>query len=450
MKKFSRIVLAGLCCTLLLGSMVACGKGNGSENVTDAPSVTETPTPEPTATPEPTVTPKPTATPKPTPTPNPYVNEFIKDAALECGFTFGTVISHGQLSNKYYIPMAQSEFHVLTASNEMKAYSLLDQPGCKNNPDGMPVMNYSQADDIVAFAQENGLKVRGHVLVWDAYMSDWFFREGYDGTAPYVDQETMKARLKYYIEEVVTHFETKFPGVVYCWDVVNEAVGDGGDYKGDDPRHVRTYRNSDENMFYTLIGPDYVEYSFACAKATVEKLKEQNSEVSIELYYNDYNTFFDGKRDAIIALVKSINSYEKNPDGTYKQLCDGIGMQSYIGGYGQQAGCMNTGDITKVEKAIRMFHELGVKVHVTEMSVRNFDKNQEAKHAEFYGKLFEMYKSLNEEEILLSNVSIWGICDDPMMSKTDYSYKMNGPYCGLFNRACVRKDAYYKALQALK
>ena len=47
-------------------------------------------------------------------------------------------------------------------------------------------------------------------------------------------------------------------------------------------------------------------------------------------------------------------------------------------------------------------------------------------------------------------MSIWGICDDPMMSKTDYSYKMNGPYCGLFNRACVRKDAYYKALQALK
>ena len=157
----------------------------------------------------------------------------------------------------------------------------------------------------------------------------------------------------------------------------------------------------------------------------------------------------DGKRNAIIELVKSINSYEKNEDGSYKMLCDGIGMQSYIGGYGQQAGCMNAGDISKVEKAIRMFHDLGVKVHVTEMSVRNYDKNQEVKHAEFYGKLFAMYKSLNAEENLLSNISIWGICDDPMMSKNDYSYKMNGPYCGLFNRACVRKDAYYKAFEAL-
>ena len=380
----------------------------------------------------------------------PLESQYIKDAAAENGFTFGTVINYDQLKNNYYIPMVQKEFDVLTTGNEMKAYSLLQQGASQQNPDGMPVMNYSQADELVGFAQENGLKMRGHVLVWDAYMSDWFYREGYKNDGAYVDEATLKARVKYYIDEVVTHFETKFPGVVYCWDVVNEAVGDGGDYRADDPRHVRTYRNQDENMFNTIIGEDYVEFAFACARETVEKLQKQNPEVSIELYYNDYNTFYDAKRDAIIELVKSINSYEKNADGTYKQLCDGVGMQSYIGGYGQQSGCMNNQDIVRVEKAIRMFRELGVKVHVTEMSVRNFQQSEMEKHAEFYGKLFAMYKRLNAEGDFLENVSIWGICDDPMMSKNDYSYSMNGPYCGLFNRACVRKDAYYEALKALK
>jgi len=125
-------------------------------------------------------------------------------------------------------------------------------------------------------------------------------------------------------------------------------------------------------------------------------------------------------------------------------------MQSYIGGYGQQAGCMNSQDITRIEKAVKMFHELGVTVHVTEMAVRNYDVDQADKHAQFYGKLFAMYKRLNEEEQMISNISIWGICDNPMMSKNDYSYSMNGPYCGLFNIACVRKDAYYEALKALK
>ena len=41
-----------------------------------------------------------------------------------------------------------------------------------------------------------------------------------------------------YITQVVTHFEETFPGVVYCWDVVNEAVGDNaGEYKPADARH---------------------------------------------------------------------------------------------------------------------------------------------------------------------------------------------------------------------
>ena len=111
---------------------------------------------------------------------------------------------------------------------------------------------------------------------------------------------------------------------------------------------------------------------------------------------------------------------------------------------------MNTQDITRVEKAIAMFYDLGVKVHVTEMSVRNYDKDQAEKHAQFYGKLFTAYTRINAEETKLSNVSVWGICDDPMMGKNDYSYKMNGPYCGLFNRACVRKESYYEAMKALK
>lgn len=380
----------------------------------------------------------------------PLESQYLKDAAAENGFTLGTVMNYDQLKNQYYVPMVQEEFQILTMGNEMKAYSMLRQGASQQNPDGMPVMDYAQADELVAFAQENGKKVRGHVLVWDAYMSDWFYREGYTDDGAYVDEATLKARVKYYIDEVVTHFETKFPGVVYCWDVVNEAVGDGGDYNNGDPRHVRTHRNGDENMFCTIIGADYVEFSFACAKETVEKLQAQNPEVSIELYYNDYNTFYDAKRDAVIELVKSINSYEKNEDGTYKKLCDGIGMQSYIGGYGQQGGCMNSQDITRIEKAIRMFHDLGVKVHVTEMAVRNYEQSQMEKHAEFYGKLFAAYKKLNEEDDLIQNISIWGICDDPMMSKNDYSYKMNGPLCGLFNRACIRKDAYYEALKALK
>ena len=57
-------------------------------------------------------------------------------------------------------------------------------------------------------------------------MCDWFFREGYKTDGAYVSADVMKNRLKMYIDEVMTHFEEKYPGAIYCWDVVNEAVAD--------------------------------------------------------------------------------------------------------------------------------------------------------------------------------------------------------------------------------
>lgn len=379
--------------------------------------------------------------------------ESVNESALGNGFSMGAAFSANSLKYPAYKDMVARHFGSITATNEMKAYSLLDQSASKKSKDGMPVMKYDTADKIVAFAQENGLGVRGHVLVWDAYMCDWFFREGYSGNGEYVDQATMKARLEYYIDQVITHFEEKFPGVVYCWDVVNEAVGDNGsEYASGDARHVRTKRNGGANPFYQYVGEDYVELSFLYAKNTVEKLQRQNPDVDIKLFYNDYSTFYNQKRDAIIALVKSINCYAQNEDGTYRKLCDGVGMQSYIGGYGKQDGCMNSGDLGKIRTAIRMYSELGVEVHATELAVRNY-KNDEAtlkKHAEFYGKLFQLYAELNAEGTpVVTNVSIWGLQDNPYMKKEDYSYKMNGPYCGLFDENLCVKGAFREIYKVL-
>ena len=375
----------------------------------------------------------------------------LMTAAQKLGFSFGIVMNQQNLYDEAYKKLLAEECSSVSFGNEMKAYSLLSQWRSQNSKDGMPVMNYSVADQMVELAMKQGVKIRGHVLVWDAYMSDWFFREGYRSDGAYVDRETMLERLEYYIDQVITHFEEKYPGTVYCWDVVNEAVGDNSsDYKTSDKRHVRAYRNGEDNMFYKIIGDDYVELSFLYAKNTVEKLQEQNPDVEIALFYNDYNTFYDAKRDAICELIKSINSYATDENGDYRILCDGIGMQSYIGGFGQQSGCMNNADITRIEKAIQKYHELGLDVHVTEMAVRNYDKSKAAEHAEFCGKLFEAYAKLNAEETVISNITVWGYCDKPNLSTSDYSYKMNGPYCGLFDENYAKKDAYYKAAEALK
>lgn len=319
------------------------------------------------------------------------------------GFKFGTNINEAALKNTELTKLIKYHFNSTTFSNEMKAYSLLSQSASQNayvDENSPAVMNFTKADSMVAYAVENGLSIRGHVLTWDADMCDWFFREGYKTDGAYVSADVMKNRLKMYIDEVMTHFEEKYPGAIYCWDVVNEAVADNaGEFADDDVRHVRQVRGGKTNLFYDYIGSDYVELAFRYAYETRAKLQAANSKTNIKLFYNDYNTFATygaNKRDAIIQLVKSVNSFASDGNGGYLKLCDGIGMQSYIGGYGQQSGCMNDNDITLVKNAIEKFAENNVEVHVTELAVRNYDNDAEPEHAAFYKKLVQTYVDINK------------------------------------------------------
>lgn len=364
--------------------------------------------------------------------------EALYESAARHGFKLGTVINPQNLQKKAYTDMVKADFNSLTAGNEFKAYSLLNQSASQKNENGMPAMNYYNADKIAEFAQANGIGIRGHVLVWDAYMPSWYFREGYKNDGAFVSSDVMKKRLQYYIEEVVAHFEEKYPGVVYCWDVVNEAVADGtNECKADDPRRVRTSRGGTTNYFYDVIGPDYVELSFKYARQAAKK-----ANANIKLFYNDYNTFYSPKREAIGKLIESINKDEK--------LCDGVGMQGYVGGYGQQSGCMSANDINLFKNAITFYSKMGLEVQVTELALRNYEKEKAEQHAAYYENFFKMLAAAADETKSLTCVAIWGICDNPALPKNDYSYKMNGPYCGMFNYDCNKKPEFFRVAKALE
>ena len=362
------------------------------------------------------------------------------------GFKLGAPLSYDQTRNQQYLNLVKDNFNSITATNEMKAYSLLNLQATLARDDGMPGMNYAAADKMVKWAQENGIGVRGHVLVWDAYMTDWFFREDYDANKPYADQETVKARTESYITQAITHFEEKFPGVVYCWDVVNEAVGDNQDeYTAGDPRHLRTLRSGGPNLFKERMGDDYVALSFLYAKNAVEALG-----ADIKLYYNDYNAYFEEKAQAIRALIDTVNSYAKDENGNSRKLCDGVGMQGYIGGYGVQEGCLVDSHVDMIRKEILNYAAMGLEVQITEMAVRNFDLTQADRHAEFYAKLFRMFMDLNGENgNPLKAVSIWGLTDTNA-PKGNYVYNLNSPYGGLFDLKLNPKDAFQKVYDTLK
>ena len=372
----------------------------------------------------------------------------LRDLAADAGFRIGICLSPNQLRDVDYLDLLSSQFNTTTCTNETKAYSLLDQYASRRSPDGMPRMNYATADRMVSWARRHGVGVRGHVLVWDAYMLDWFFHEGYDSRQPIASRETLLARLESYITQVVTHFETEFPGTVYCWDVVNEAMGDNAsEYRAGDPCLLRTVRNGAPNPFLTCVGEDYVEYAFLFARNAADALGAK-----IGLFYNDYNMVYPAKRAAAGALVEKINSFALDEAGNPRRLIDGIGMQGYLGGYGQQAGCLSEDLIRQTKASIKAFAALGMEVHITEMALRNYEESRAEEHAAFCGRMFRMLGSINRElgRNVLTGVTIWGVSDVTPAPGNEYTWKLNGTRSGILTEKGEIKTSFDAIWDALK
>lgn len=141
----------------------------------------------------------------------------------------------------------QKHANTITAGNEFKPQFIMAWWG--NNPkvtnitfkatNGVtiktPELNgFGSVDAMLQICKERGLQMRGHVLVWHSQTEEAFFRQDYDKSKPYVSKEEMTARQEWYIKTVLEHIQNwekvnnEGKKIIWCWDVVNEAVGDGG------------------------------------------------------------------------------------------------------------------------------------------------------------------------------------------------------------------------------
>lgn len=375
----------------------------------------------------------------------------------EKGYKFGTVVTYEQIVNDpEFCKLLAHHCDSITAKNEFKAYSLLDEKktlaAYENDETSMPQMKYEKADTICEFARDNGLKIRGHALVWDNLMEEkhkWFFTKGYkQDSNDYASNEICRARLKYYIDEVMTHFQTKYPDVVYCWDVVNEGI----DENSGDKLKIRQSRMGQNPFYYHCSSgdEDYIKFTFQCAYDTRDKLISEgllSDKSKVELVYNDYNVIESNKRPYIVNLVKSLNSGGE-------QLCDAVGCQGYLGAYQKQEGCLTQSWVDKTTTTIKEFASMEPSVHVqlTEMAMRNFDWDALADHGDFAARLFNGLADINNETNgAFTSMSIWAFIDDPCFNKVEdtYDYWQYAPFSGMFDDVYRVKPAFTNAFDIL-
>lgn len=355
-------------------------------------------------------------------------NVALKDLCSDY-FSLGVGINGSTLENQtlnipQYMELSKKHFNSCTMTNLMKSGYILDQWGSQANiqkGDQTPALNFASIDPTLKWCQENGMKMRGHTLVWHTQAPEWFFRENYDDNGEYVDKETMLIRMESYIQQLLTHVQEEYPGVIYCWDVVNEAV-DPDSAAPESDFKCRTKIENAPNPWYATIGQDYVEMAFTYARKYAAE--------DVKLFYNDYNTYQVPKTEGIYTLCESLKE---------KGLIDGIGMQGYWGiGYPSNAD---------IEKAIRKFSELGLEIQITELSI-GVDEETEANFIKQGVKYAQVFKMLHDLDTAaggpanITNVTLFGLIDHYREGDTTNTR--------IFDKDYQPKQAYYKIKETME
>jgi endo-1,4-beta-xylanase len=253
------------------------------------------------------------------------------------------------------VALVKEQFNQISPENDLK-WQLIHPRG------GADGYDFNAADAFVNFGMSNKMTVVGHTLVWHSQTPNWVFAGtnppptnatsfaaantnaaptnqfgrgrfgggfgGYSG--PRASREELLQRMREHIHTVVGRYK----GKVKTWDVVNEAIADGGG--------TNVLRNS---LWLQIIGPDFIAKAFQFA---------HEADPDAILRYNDYGLENPAKRKKLITLIKSLQA-QKVP-------VHAIGSQAHV----NVSTTFDTMDQSLTEIAT-----LGLPVHITELDVNS-------------------------------------------------------------------------------
>ena len=329
-------------------------------------------------------------------------------------FIVGTELSATMVKNTKFRQITRENFCSVTAENEAKPNSTLDQAGCqelaKTDPKGVAI-EISSFEQMYNWCAASHIKVRHHTFVWHDQTPDWFFREGYQNGGSFVSREVMIGRLENFFKVSINTLDSKWPGLVYALDVVNEALPEEGQIR-------------DSNWNKT-IGEDYIYQAFVAAN----KYKKDY----MDLYYNDYS-FEQSQWGGPKRLQTAVDTDRLLKKGIDEGLIDGIGIQSH---------CLAYADVDAILEDAQIAFKAGVKCQLTELDINCSGSSEfETAQKDAYSKLIKgLVKGKDEGKMDVNAVILWGITDNLSWHSTNYPL--------LFNSDYSKKPAYYAFLNAI-
>jgi endo-1,4-beta-xylanase len=324
-----------------------------------------------------------------TPTPTPADPDPLRSDAAATGRWIGAAIQSALLNETAYTRTLNRHFDYVTAEYEMKWDPIERQPG---------VYDFIGADLIVAHAQRNGQRVKGHALLWHEALPEWVKQ---------LSPSALEAAVEDHIRTVVGRYR----GRIVAWDVVNEAVADDGSGLRD-------------TVFRQKLGDGYLELAFRVA---------HEADPDALLIYNDYGAEGLGRKsEAVYGLVRQLLS-RGAPIG-------GVGLQMHVAAQSRPPSA-------DVAANMRRLADLGLLVNISEMDVRirNVAGDQRTR-LEVQRREYHDLVALCVAEARCHAITFWGFTD--RYSWIDSFFGADDPL--LFDDAYAAKPAFFGVQDALR
>jgi endo-1,4-beta-xylanase len=235
-------------------------------------------------------------------------------------FLIGTACDPGNYSEAEQANI-KANYNIITPENCMK-------PGNIHPTEN--TFSWNRPDTLVQWCEDNNIQVWGHNLCWHAQTANWFFQAPSGGE---VSRDLLMKRFRSHILTVAGRYKGRIKG----WDVVNEAIADGGNAS------TATTENLRVSNWSRIIGPEFLTMAFKWA---------HEADPKAELYYNDYNIESGHKHASSMILLKRL-------------IADG----APITGVGIQGHWDSNPNLREIERAIQDYKSLGLKVSITELDV---------------------------------------------------------------------------------
>lgn len=298
-------------------------------------------------------------------------------------FRVGNILNGGTIKNSSITANILKDCSSVECENETKPDATMNQGASSGNN---IAVSLNSCAAIMDFCSKNGIGMRGHTLVWHSQTPEWVFKEGLNKNNNWVNASTMDARMESYIKNMFQAIQKQYPNLdLYAYDVCNECISDDSSRtsNGKDGARVGGIGNGASPWVQVYGNNSFIEKAFTYARQYAPK--------SCKLFYNDYNEYWDHKRDCIYNMCK--NLYNKG-------VLDGVGMQSHI-----NADWSGFSGMSAYETAMRKYASIGCEVQATELDISvESGKFSDQDQAKKYEAIFKLGMEIPN----VTAICVWG------------------------------------------